>query len=306
MAAVRIGIMSAGSMGAAVGHRITQNSRFETYTVVAGRSEATQARARDAGFKLSPSLGELIATTDVLFSILPPGDAIPFVREALPHIKGLPDRGAQYTFVDCNAVAPATSRTIAGLFEAECAASFVDGSIVGGPPKEGYSPAIYLSAKDDGAAKLEKQLDGWGIITHVLDGGVGAASALKMSYASMTKGLIGLVALSMMGANSNSVLQPLLAEISHSNTAAFSKVPQAASALPTKSYRWVAEMQEIGAYFAEAGVPEGQELFEGMAKLFDRTDKEKDGSLEEKGAGGVLREAARLAKVEQEKGKQKE
>lgn len=55
-------------------------------------------------------------------------------------------------------------------------------------------------------------------------------------------------------------------------------------------------MQEIGAYYTEAGVPEGGELFEGMAKLFERTDKEKDGN-----AGEVLKRAAQLAKEFEEK-----
>lgn len=50
-------------------------------------------------------------------------------------------------------------------------------------------------------------------------------------------------------------------------------------------------MREIGQYYTEAGVPEGGEVFEGIAKVFDRTDKEQDGE-----AGNVLREAARLAK----------
>lgn len=55
-------------------------------------------------------------------------------------------------------------------------------------------------------------------------------------------------------------------------------------------------MQEIGSYYTEAGIPEGGELFEGMAKLFDRTDREKDGN-----AGEVLKRAAQLVKELEEK-----
>lgn len=101
------------------------------------------------------------------------------------------------------------------------------------------------------------------------------------------------------GASSNDVLPELLEELAISNTQALQKVQGAASSLPTKSYRWVAEMQEIGAYYAAAGVPEGEELFEGMAKLFGRTDMEKEGDT---GAGEVLRKAAKIAT---EKGKTK-
>lgn len=87
------------------------------------------------------------------------------------------------------------------------------------------------------------------------------------------------------------MLPELLEELAISNRQALPKIENAAVTLPIKSYRWVAEMQEIGAYYTEAGVPEGGEVFEGIAKVFDRTDKEKDGK-----AGDVLREAARLAK----------
>lgn len=56
----------------------------------------------------------------------------------------------------------------------------MDGSIAGGPPKEGYSPVFYFSGEGDAAKKLDEKMRGSGITVKTLEGGIGAASALKM------------------------------------------------------------------------------------------------------------------------------
>lgn len=148
--------------------------------MVEGRSQATKDRAIKASFKLSKSLEDLIEHTDILLSILPPGDAVSLAESSLSILSNRSNRGENYTFVDCNAVSPATTRKIADLFTQSSKATFVDASIVGGPPKEGYSPTFYFSGKEDAAIKLEKSFQGSGITVKTLSGGVGAASALKM------------------------------------------------------------------------------------------------------------------------------
>lgn len=61
-------------------------------------------------------------------------------------------------------------------------------------------------------------------------------------------------------------------------------------------------MREIGAFYTEAGLPEGGELFEGLAKLFERMDREKgEGSR----AGDVLREARVLVGEMEKEGEKK-
>lgn len=99
--------------------------------------------------------------------------------------------------------------------------------------------------------------------------------------------------MSLLGAQQNNVLPSLLQELSLSQPATLGKINFAAQSLPTKSYRWVKEMQEIGEYYTEAGYPEGGEMFEGIAKLFERTDREKEG---DGSAGEVLNKAAELAR----------
>src|SRR6185437_11707652 len=80
--------------------------------------------------------------------------------------------------IDCNAVNPATVARIAESL-APSAAPFVDGGIIGPPPKlDGKGPRFYLSGAATSRAGILRE---YGVDIRSLDGPVGAASALKMS-----------------------------------------------------------------------------------------------------------------------------
>lgn len=157
-----------------------QSLSYQIFTIVEGRSQATRERAERASFKLSKTLEELIGSTSIILSILPPADAVSFSRDVLHILSTRPDGGHGFTFADCNAISPSTTRLIAKEFASSSKATFVDGSIVGGPPKEGYSPTLYLSGDGTAAEQLHESLKDSGLIIKTLNGGVGAASALKM------------------------------------------------------------------------------------------------------------------------------
>src|SRR6266705_1709011 len=77
-------------------------------------------------------------------------------------------------------------RTVADEEAAAAGAPFVDAGIIGGPPKPGgKGPAFYASGAD---APRFAALRDHGLDVRVLDGAIGAASGLKMSYAGITKG----------------------------------------------------------------------------------------------------------------------
>jgi saccharopine dehydrogenase-like NADP-dependent oxidoreductase len=78
------------------------------------------------------SLDELIARADVIVSVCPPG-AAEEVAEAVSRA------GFDGTYVDANAIAPATARTIGARF-----ANFVDGGVVGPPVRVAGSTRLYL------------------------------------------------------------------------------------------------------------------------------------------------------------------
>jgi 3-hydroxyisobutyrate dehydrogenase-like beta-hydroxyacid dehydrogenase len=144
-------------------------------------------------------------------------------------------------YVDCNAISPQTAERVAAIV-APTGAKFVDGGIIGGPPRPGYSPAIYASGPAVGETAV---LRDWGIDWRVIDGPVGAASGLKMSYAGITKGITALGSAMMLGAARFGCAEALLAELKVSQPQIFDYLSASIPRMYDKAYRWVAEMEEI-------------------------------------------------------------
>lgn len=178
-----IAVIAAGSMGAGVGQKLVEGG-YRVLTNLDGRSDATHKRATEAGMIDSP-WSEIVQSADLILSIIPPSDAVSFANKLLVESKLERRTNANpLVFADCNAVNVDTTQNIAGLF-ADTLISFVDASIIGGPPSGSYSPTIYGSAdpqNEAGLRKFQSLIRQSGIKVRVLDG-VGNASALKMSYA---------------------------------------------------------------------------------------------------------------------------
>ena len=178
-----VAVVGPGNMGAAVARRLTENG-VEVLTTLAGRGAASVARAEAAGMTDVPLDG--LTRAEIVLSILPPAQAMGFAERMASVLAAAGDgraRSAEHepVFVDCNAVSPETVRRI-GAVVAGAGAPFVDGSIIGLPPKTGQvGPRLYVSGDREGVARVQV-LAGYGLDVRVLEGPVGAASALKMSY----------------------------------------------------------------------------------------------------------------------------
>ena len=181
-----IAVVAAGEMGAAVAARLTQ-AGCSVFTTLAGRSASTRERAIKAGMR-DVSLAELSTHAEWVLSILPPSNAYSFAETFLAARSDAALKTR--VFVDCNAVSPTTVKKISQLFRGTGIA-FIDAGIIGGPPKDSYNPTIYASADESDASFLEDfvKFSAFGLKVSSLKsndepgGGVGDASALKMSYA---------------------------------------------------------------------------------------------------------------------------
>jgi len=232
-----VAIMSQGSMGSGVGKRFSE-SGAQVRTLLSGRSAASAERASAAGMQAMGSERELLDGADFFLSILPPGEAESLARRLAPALTALAKKPV---YVDCNAISPQTAERVAAVI-APTGAKFVDGGIIGGPPRPGYSPAIYAS----GPAVAETAvLRDWGIDWRCIDGPVGAASGLKMSYAGITKGITALGSSMMLGAARFGCAEALVAELSQSQPQVFKYLSASIPRMYDKAYRWVAEMEEI-------------------------------------------------------------
>jgi 3-hydroxyisobutyrate dehydrogenase-like beta-hydroxyacid dehydrogenase len=246
-------------MGAAVGARLVDNG-LKVLTSLKGRSAETHARAKAAGMVAAGD--EEIAAADFILSILPPGDAVALAqRFAGP----LTASNSKPVYVDCNAVAPRTAERIADAI-APTGAPFVDAGIIGAPPKgSDAGPRIYASGPD---APRFAALKAFGLDIRVLGGPMSAASALKMSYAGITKGTQALGAVMLLAATRGGTADALFAELSGSQPQILAWLKRSLAQMPPKAYRWVAEMHEIAEFVGED--PSGHELYLGAAHFYEQ------------------------------------
>ncbi len=253
-----VAVIAPGMMGAAVGKRLVDNG-LKVLTSLNGRSAETADRARAAG--LITASDEEIAATDYILSILPPGDAVSLAERFVPALRA---SNAKPIYVDCNAINPVTVERVAAVI-APTDCPFVDAGIIGSPPKPGDAgPRFYASGP---SASRFAALRQYGLDIRVLDGAMSAASALKMSYAGITKGTQAIGAAMMLAASRAGSADALFAELSSSQKEMFAWFKRGLSLMPPKAYRWIAEMHEIAGFVGED--PAAHELYEGAAHFYE-------------------------------------
>jgi Domain of unknown function (DUF1932)/NADP oxidoreductase coenzyme F420-dependent len=227
---VIVGLLHPGEMGSAIGAAL-HVAGHEVLWASEGRSEATKARARS--FTDAGTVAEVVARSEVIFSVVPPHAALG-LAEALPPFAGI--------FVDANAVSPATAARVGSAVE-----RFVDGGIVGGPP----APRLYLSGGE--AEHVAALFAGSPVEPQVVTN----ASALKCAYAAWTKGSGALLLAVREFAQAEGIWESLTEEWARSQPQLAARLAAAERSAAAKGWRWVGEMEEIAAAFAADGLPPG-------------------------------------------------
>lgn len=272
----KIGVLSIGDMGMGIAKLLIAHG-FSVATCGKGRSNDTIERAKSAQVDVLASDVELADACSVILSVVPPRDATATAERVVETFVGTTSRDPPLYFADLNAVAPSTCRSIAAMIEKSRAPiRFVDGGIIGAPPSlktdadgssssEWNKPSVPMS----GPHKLS-DIPGFGPALasalnarHISDD-VGAASGLKMCFASMTKGFTSIAIQSFTTAARLGVLDELRREVP---AATLDKAEKGVVGMPPKAYRWVREMEEIALTFEEDG-GFSQDLFRGAAKVY--------------------------------------
>ncbi len=239
-----VGVLHPGEMGAAVGGCLSQRG-CEVLWASDGRSPATAARAAGAGMRDVVTAGEMSGRAAVILSVCPPHAALEVARSVA---------GFRGIYVDANAVSPATAREVAKVVEAG-GAEYVDGGIIGAPPRSPGDSRLYLSGLR--ADEVSDLFAGTALDAQVIGGDIGQASALKMAYAAWTKGTAALILAIRALAHAEGVEKALIAEWQESQPALTARPHAAARSALEKGWRWIAEMEEIAATMADAGLPPG-------------------------------------------------
>ena len=273
MSEATVGLLHPGEMGAAVGKCLVV-AGHRVLWVPEGRSAASAARAAAAGLTAaSGGLAGLVREADVIVSVCPPQAALGVARQVAALGVAREVAGFGGVYADANAVSPTTAREIAAIIEAS-GASYVDGGIIGTPPATPGFIRLYLSGAR--AGEVQRLFAGGAVDARVIGGdalaggdasaggnalfggdALFAASAVKMAYASWTKGSAALLLAARALARAEGVEDTLLAEWGISQPGLAGRSERAAGSAAAKGWRWVAEMEEIAAAMVAAGLPDG-------------------------------------------------
>jgi 3-hydroxyisobutyrate dehydrogenase-like beta-hydroxyacid dehydrogenase len=215
-------------------------------------------------------------------------------------------REAPLYYLDLNAVSPNHVREIATVLAPLAEqVRFIDGGIIGGAPtpKDPLDPTARWTVPSmpmSGPHNLEHASPSGSDLAKLLNSkhisdDIGAASGLKMCFASMTKGFQAIATQSFTTAARLGVL-PELKEQLETQIPATAKMTGALTKMPPKAYRWVREMKEIDETFViDGGFSEEERIFSAVAAVYSTIAKDTDlgkESTEKRGRGTSIEDIA--------------
>jgi len=258
MSVKKVGLLSPGDMGHVVAGVLIDNG-MPVITCLKGRSERTRRLAERAGVVDVPTYRDLVREADLLLSILVPAEATGAAEKVA---RALKETGERMVYVDCNAIAPSTVRSIARTIQS-VGSVFVDAGIIGPPPREKDKTRFYASGEQSAAFG---ELNQFGLDVRVIGDKVGQASGIKMTYAAFTKGTFALATELLIAAKRMGLFEALKAEFLLSQEPRYRAIERGLPSVPPKSRRWVGEMEEIAKTFEELQMT--PRIYQGAADMY--------------------------------------
>ncbi len=238
-------LISPGEMGSPIAEYII-SSGIKVISPLNNRSEETRKRSIKSGIEDSKTLIESMKQTDLIISILVPSEAENLCKE-IANISKVIDKEIYYA--DLNAISPKTVQNMRNILT-NTKIKFIDGGIIGGPPISNKFPRIYVSGIH---SKVFMELNNLGMEVIDMSGEIGDASAIKMAYASITKGYSSLLIAAVTLAIKTNNFDAFMDELKFSQPKVFNDLKNLKS-IPSKAHRWIGEMTEISNTFIDNGV----------------------------------------------------
>jgi 3-hydroxyisobutyrate dehydrogenase-like beta-hydroxyacid dehydrogenase len=253
-----VGLLSPGDMGHVVGQVLITHG-MPVLTCLEGRSNRTKGLAAKAKIGDVPTYKDLVQDTDMILSIMVPGEAVGVARNVAKILK---ETGKTTVYIDCNAVSPATGMEIDNIIK-EVKSKYVDASIIGGPPRRKGTTKFYASGPDVDAFMT---LGDYGLEIRPLGMEVGQGKGIKMVYGALTKGLTAISTQLLMAAWQMGLYEAL--ETLHEETQGLQlqRMKRAVPGMPNRSRRWVSEMEEIAKTYKSFGIT--PKMYEGAAEFY--------------------------------------
>lgn len=254
-----VGVMSPGDMGQAVAGQLKQGG-FAVNTALDKRSARSKTLAREAGLTDVGSIERLVAGCDVILSIMNPAAALEFAHETA---RAIAAGHGKPLFVDLNAIAPGTLQAVEAAITG-AGARCVDGAIIGSPPRGKAVVNLYFSGPDAAALSVLATPQ---MKVRILGAKNGEASALKMCYGAMNKGITALMLETLMAARRLGVEEIFEAQMRETRKDVYEWLIGAMPAMPPKAYRWVPEMLQVAQTFEGVGMT--PRIFHGAADMYE-------------------------------------
>jgi len=180
-----IGILYPGDMGHNVA-RVLLEDGFSVVTTLAGRSARTRRLAESTTVTILDSLPQVAERADIILSIVPPAAAKTVAAEFVTAAKQVLQKPL---YVDANAISPMTTQEI-GEIITRAGLPYLDACIIGPARDVRGRCTFYVSGPDAGpfAESIGKS-----IRTQVLGDRIGQASAFKIAFSGLNKGLAALL-----------------------------------------------------------------------------------------------------------------
>ncbi len=228
--------------------RLLARHGVEVLTYFEGRSEVTRKRAENAGARSVPSLERLVSESDLIVSVVVPFAARRVASNVAKALSKLGKKDCLY--LDANAISPMTAGEIEKQLSS-AGASFVDGCIIGSAARLDRGTVVYVSGP---RAEDIRGLEQSGFSVRVLGAQAAQASAFKVVYASLTKGLQGLFVELLIGARKFGLLNEILSQYEESFPGLLGKVGSSIAALGVHAGRRAEEMAELTETFRHYGL----------------------------------------------------
>ena len=261
----KIGILSIGEMGFHWA-KLLNGHGVEVVTYDKDRGDVSRKRGENAGAKSLPSMVDLVQSADLIVSIVVPSAARKVAENVAAAVKESGRR--DLLFLDANAISPMTADDIAAALH-PAGVNFVDGCIIGSAARMGKGTLVYVSGPE---ANRLQALEPFNIPIKVLGPNTNQASAFKIVYAGLTKGLQGLFCELFMGARRFGLLKELTAQYEESFPGLIDKVASSIVGLTIHAGRRAEEMDELKRTFNHHGMesfmaPAVQKVLESIAAL---------------------------------------
>ncbi len=198
-----IGILYPGDMGHSVGHALSEDG-FSVVTSLLGRSERTRQLSAQATITELDSTLAVVERADIILSIIPPTAARAVARDFADAVRQV---NRTPLFIDANAISPMAVKDVGEIVTA-AGCAFLDACIIGPARDVRGRCTFYVSGP--GAQQFEDGL-GKSLRTHILGDQIGQASAFKMLFSGLNKGLVSVLSELTVAAQEYDFLDDLLA-----------------------------------------------------------------------------------------------